>query len=165
MSKTNYDISKQMQNDLIKAYCQSCPGSWTMQEACEKAVKLPAPRFYVTAKQAYQVISRMMKGDFRRVNKLKPLRKKMYYELFDVTVKLSESWQHAGKKLWSIMPFAVIHPASEFFISPHTLYCIRQEIRTGRIDDEGRGRTHDYQGKRKRKRHEKRRRANQPEGN
>ena len=140
MSKLNYDISKQMQDDLIKAYCKACEGAWTMQQACDRAVKMPAPRFYVSAKQAYSVISRMMKGDFEYVDLLTPLRRRMYYELFDVTVRLCEKREFIGKSLWYIMPYAVTQPASEFFVKGHTLYCIRQDIREGRIGDDGRQR-------------------------
>lgn len=152
MSKTNYDISKQMQNDLIKAYCKACDGSWTMNDACAKAVKMPAPRFYISPKQAYHVISPMVRGNFERVDLLDPLRRKMYYELFDVVMKLTEKREFIGKSLWYIMSYAVIQPASQFFIKPHTLYCIRQDMRTGRINDEGKDcRPHISKGKRREK--------------
>ena len=151
MSKSNYDISKQMQDDLIKAYCKACEGSWTMHDACTKAVNMPAPRFYVTPKQAYQVISPMVKGDFERVNLLNPLRRKMYKELFDVVMRLTEKREFIGKSLWHIMPFAVIQPASQFFISAHALYCIRQDIKTGRMGDNGKQSPHINKGIRKKK--------------
>lgn len=151
MSKTNYDISRQMQNDLIKAYCKACEGSWTMQDACAKAVKMPAPRFYITAKQAYLVISPMVKGDFGRVNLFAPLRRKMYYELFDVVTKLAEKREFIGKSLWYIMPFAVVQPASQFFVKPHTLYVIRHYLKTGRTNKEGKQGAHKGIGKRRNK--------------
>lgn len=151
MSKSNYDISKQMQDDLIKAYCKACDGSWTMYDACAKAVKMPAPRFYVSPKQAYQVISPMVKGDLEMVNLLNPLRRKMYRELFDVVMRLTEKREFIGKSLWYIMPFAVTQPASEFFISPHSLYCIRQGIKMGRINDDGKQNPHVSKGKRRKK--------------
>ena len=140
-----------MQDDLIKAYCKACPGSWTMHDACAKAVKMPAPRFYLTAKQAYQVISPMVKGDFERVDLFNPLKRQMYYELFDIVMKMSEKREFIGKSLWHIMPFAVAQPASQFFISPHSLYCIRQDIRTGRISENGKQSPHISRGKRKKK--------------
>jgi len=151
MSKSNYDISKQMQDDLIKAYCKACDGAWTMHDACAKAVSMPAPRFYITPKQAYQVISPMVKGDFERVNLLNPLRRKMYIELFEVVMRLTERREFIGKSLWHIMPFAVTQPASQFFISPHALYCIRQEIKMGRMSDDGKQSPHINKGKRRKK--------------
>lgn len=152
MSKNNYDISRQMQDDLIKAYCKACAeGSWTMFDACAKAVKMPAPRFYVSAKQAYQIISPMVKGDFERVDLFDPLRRQMYYELFDIVMKLTEKREFIGKSLWHIMPFAVIQPASRFFIKPHSLYVIRQHIKTGKMTEEGKQPPHLNMGKRKKK--------------
>lgn len=150
MSKKNFDISKQMHSDLIKAYCKACDGSWTMNDACAKAVKMPAPRFYITPKRAYQVISRMVKGDLDMLEIPNPLRRKMYYELFDVVMKLTEKREFIGKSLWYIMPYAVIQPASEFFITPHSLYCIRNDIKAGRIDEAGKGRKHIPSGRRRR---------------
>ena len=141
-----------MQDDLIKAYCKACDGgAWTMQDACNKAVKMPAPRFYISPKQAYLVISPMMKGDFERVDLLNPLKREMYYELFDVVTRLVEKREFIGKSLWYIMPYAVIQPASQFFISGHTLYCIRRDMKTGRINDEGRQTPHISKGRRKKK--------------
>lgn len=151
MSKSNYDISKQMQNDLIKAYCKACENAWTMNDACSKAVRMAAPRFYVSPKQAYLVISPMVKGDFDRVNLFNPRKRRMYYELFDVVMRLSEKREFIGKSLWHIMPFAVVQPASEFFVSPHTLYCIRNDIKTGRMGEDGKQRPHVNNGKRKKK--------------
>jgi hypothetical protein len=152
MSKMNYDISRQMQDDLIKAYCEACEGSWTMLQACNKAVRMPAPRFYVTPKQAYLMIAPMIRGDFERVNLLNnPLKRKMYYELFDVVVRLCEKREFIGKSLWYIMPFAVTQPASRFYITGHSLYCIRQDMKMGRTDDDGKQRSHASQGKRKRR--------------
>jgi len=149
MSKSNYEISKQMQDDLINAYCKACDGAWTMNDACSKAVRMPAPRFYITPKQAYLVISPMVKGDFERVNLFNPLKRMMYYELFDVVMKLTEKREFIGKSLWYIMPFAVTQPASQFFISPHTLYCIRHEIKTGKMCENGKQSMHINRGKRK----------------
>jgi hypothetical protein len=112
---------------------------------------MPAPRFYVTPKQAYQVISPMVKGDFEMVNILNPLRRKMYRELFDVVMRLTEKREFIGKSLLYIMPFAVTQPASQFFIRPHSLYCIRQSIKMGRINDEGKQNPHVSKGKRRKK--------------
>lgn len=142
MGKANYDITKQMRADMIKAYCKACEGSWTMQEACAKAVLMPAPRFYITPKQAYNVISTMVKGDFEMVDLYPPLKRKMYYELFDVVMRLTEKREFIGKSLWYIMPFAVIQPASQFFYKPHSLYCIRQEMKNYAGGEEGCLRSH-----------------------
>lgn len=151
MGKFNYDISKQMQDDLINAYCKACEGSWTLHDACAKAVKMPAPRFYITAKQAYQVISPMVKGDFERVNLYAPLKRKMYYELFKIVTRLAERPEFIGKSLWHIMPFAVVQPASQFFVKPHTLYVIRHYLKTGRTDKNGKQPPHIGTGKRRKK--------------
>ena len=138
MGKVNYDISRQMQDDLIAAYSKVCDTSWNLKDACTKAVKLPAPRYYVTAKQAYQVIAPMIKGDFGHVDLMLPNRKRMYYSLFEKVVEMTEKRAFIGKSLYYIMQYAVVQPAPEFFIRWDTLAKIRNFIKKGRIDDEGR---------------------------
>jgi len=147
----DYSIQRQMQDDLIKAYCKACDGAWTMQEACSKAVKMPAPRFYVSPKTAYLMISPMVKGDFEKVDLCIPSKRRMYYELFKVVTRLSEKRDFIGKSLWYIVKFAVAQPASEFFVKPHALYAIRQNMKKGRIEDDGRQGRHENKGIRKKK--------------
>lgn len=137
MSKENYDITKQMQVDLINAYKKVCGSCWSQTQAYERMVEQPAPRYYVTPKQACSVISRMMKGDFERVNMMAPTRREMYYSLFDVVIKLSEKREFIGKSLSYIMKFAVAQPAPQFFISPIRARIIRGHIRNGVFDEEG----------------------------
>jgi hypothetical protein len=126
-----------MYSDLIKAYCKACDNSWTMMEACNKAVRMPAPRFYITPKQARTILAPMMRGDFERVDLYDPLKRKMYYELFDVVMKLTEKREFIGKSLSYIMKHAVAQPAPKFFISPTRARIIRGHIRNGVFDEDG----------------------------
>lgn len=98
-------------------------------------VKQPAPRYYVTPKQAYQVISPMMKGDFERVDLMAPTRRNLYYSLFEQVIRLSETREFIGKSLFYIMQYAVIQPAPEFFLSPTRARIIRYWVKSGAIKD------------------------------
>ena len=151
MCRRDCSISKQMYSDLIRSYCKACENSWTMMEACDKAVRMPAPRFYITPKQARKILAPMMKGDFERVDLYDPLKRKMYYELYDIVINMCEKREFIGKSLCHIVQFAVMQPASQFFIDGHTLYCIRQDIRMGRVTEEGKQRSHLSRGIRKSK--------------
>lgn len=135
---TDFSVRRQLYFDLIEAYKAVAPHSWTQQEAYERMVKQPAPRYYVTAKQAYQVIAPMLKGDFERVNMMLPKRRKMYYSLFDEFVSLSEKPMFYNKSAWFIMQHAVARPAPEFFLSPGRAQHIRCWLKNGVIDEEGR---------------------------
>ena len=135
--KNDYDITKQYQDDLIKAYNKVAPTSWTQEEAYRKAVKLPAPRYYVSAKQAAQVIAPMVRGDFERVNQMMPNRKRMYYSLYEKVIELSEKRAFIGKSLTYIMQYAVSSPAPEFFVSHHALAQVRSFLKNGYFDNEG----------------------------
>lgn len=135
--KNDYDISKQFQDDLIKAYKSVAPFCWSQFEAYEKAVKQPAPRYYITPRQAAQVISPMVHGDFRRVDMMLPNKRRMYYSLFEKVVELSEKRAFIGKSLTYIMQYAVTQPAPEFFVTKYAVEQVRRYIKKGYLDDDG----------------------------
>lgn len=135
--KTDYSLSKQFQEDIINAYNRVAYVSWSQVEAYKKAVKQPAQRYYVTAKQAAQVISPMVRGDFSKVNAMKPNRRRLYYSLFERVVEMSERRQFCGKSLAYIMEFAVLSPAPEFFVTHYLLANMRSLIKHRHVDDDG----------------------------
>ncbi len=137
MSKSNYDISKQKYHDLIAAYRRVCGDCWTQHQAYDRMVNEPAPRYYVTPRQACQIISLMVRGDFSKVDMMQPLRREMYYSLFNVVQSLSEKREFIGKSLSYIMKFAVVQPAPKFFLSPMRASIIRCFMRNGVFDADG----------------------------
>lgn len=136
--KNDYDITRQFQDDLIKAYNSVALQCWTQEDAYRKTVKQPAPRYYVSAKQAAQIISPMVKGDFELVNMMRPNRRRMYYSLFDKVIELSEKRAFVGKPLSFIVQYAVLSPAPEFFIGYKKVHELRSFIKNGKLTDEGR---------------------------
>lgn len=137
MSKVDYDMTRQMQKDLIKAYGQVCDSCWSQWEAYEKMIRQPAPRYYVSPKQAFQVISPMVKGNFEKVNKMQPRKRRMYYSLYRTMIRLSSKPSFYGQSLWYIMQFAVNEPAPEFFIGEQRARQIRRWLKKDIIDENG----------------------------
>jgi len=137
MGKIDYRISRQMQLDLRDAYIKVYSSCWSQQEAYEKMVKQPAPRYYVTAKQAYQIISPMIKGDFGKLNKMKPAKQRLYLSLFEATKELIIKPTFFKKSLWFIMHFAVTQPAPEFFIGEERARQIRRWVMSGVLGNDG----------------------------
>lgn len=136
--KNDYDISKQFQDDLIKAYNSVVTSCWFQEDAYKKAVKQPAPRYYISANQARQILVPMFRGDFSRVDMMMPNRRRMYYSLFNKVIDLSEKRAFIGKSLKYIVQFAVSSPAPEFFCSHHTMDKVRDFLKNNHFDDEGR---------------------------
>jgi len=117
MSKTN-EVNAQLRKDLMEAIRECSDGSaWYVHQIWKKAVRRPAPRYYVTAKQAYQVLLPMVEGDYTGLEKMSPRRQRMYRSLYNVVMELASKPQYYGKSLWFLIPFAVTTPAPEFFIS------------------------------------------------
>ena len=138
MSKENFTIIEQMRKDLMTVYRQVYPTCMEQWDAWVRTVESPAPRYYVSAKQACQIVGPMCKGDYTLFNKLSPLRQKMYQSIYDKVMKFSESWQFQGKSVWSIMPFVVNSPAPQFFVLPQTMKKVFERKRMKRFTEDGR---------------------------
>lgn len=117
MSKTN-DVNAQLRKDLMDAIKKCSDGSaWFVSQIWKKAVRMPAPRYYVTAKQAYQVLLPVVEGDFSNLEKMSPRRQRLYRSLYGKVMEMAGRPQYQGKSLWFLIPFAVGSPAPEFFVS------------------------------------------------
>ena len=107
----------------------------SQEQAFRRTVEQPAPRFYVTRKQAYQVVMKMLAGDFSEVDKMNRNRKRMYYVLFDRTMDAIQKRGYKDKSLYYIMQYVVIQPAPEFFLSWRTLEKIFKFMDDGRFEN------------------------------
>lgn len=127
-----------MQDDLIAAYNKVAPLCWTQKEAYNRTIKQPAPRYYISARQATQILSKMVRGDFFFVKSMHKNKQRLYFSLFDKVMEMSEKSAFIGKPLYYIVQFAILQPAPEFFISDKQMQFIRLNLKNGRIADDGR---------------------------
>lgn len=121
MTKKNYDIIARQREDIMKAYRKIAPTCHSQQEAWEKLVKSPAPRYYVSARRAWDKLRRMVVGDFSVADNMKPIRRRMYYSLYDKLMEMSQRKEYMGQSLWFICQFLVTEPAPEFFCTPASI--------------------------------------------
>ncbi len=121
MTKTNYELIVRQREDLMASYRDVAPHCRTQQEAYEKVVASPAPRYYVSPREAWNKLRLMAVGDFSKVNRMKPLKRKLYYSLFERMMEMSQRTEFVGKSLWFICQFLVGEPAPEFFLKPDTM--------------------------------------------
>lgn len=121
MTKKNYELTLKQRDDLMAAYKEVYRKCWSQQEAWKKTAEHPAPRYYVTAKEAYEKLRKMVTGDTSVVDKLGRSKRKMYYSLFDKLQEMTQKKELIGKSLWFICPFLVTQPAPEFFVEPRTV--------------------------------------------
>ena len=119
---------------LMDTYRKVAPDCWSQQEAWEKTVRHPAPRYYITPKQAYQRLLPMLSGDFSEVDSLKPDRRRMYYSLYNQVVEAAQRRDFHGKSLWHIIPWVVSQPAPEFFIGTESIEKTFRFVKRGRFD-------------------------------
>lgn len=114
----NGQCRESMYDELMKVYSKVLRefDVRTQTEAFERTVRHPASRFFIDTRRAYQNIYPMLRGDYSRLEKMKPLRQEMYKALFDVVMRLSQKRQFWGKSPYYIVRFAVLEPAPRFYI-------------------------------------------------
>lgn len=121
MPRRGFDLTVQMRKDLAEAYRHVYSSCRSQEEAWNKAVCQPAPRYYISPKRAYHIMIEMVKGNFDVVDVMPPKKRKMYYDLFNVVQSMTQKTEYIGKSLWFICQFAVSSPAPEFYISVEAL--------------------------------------------
>lgn len=121
MTKSNYDLTHQMRDDVMAAYRDVAPHCWSQEEAWVKVAKHPAKRYYISPKQAHDILRKMTVGNFEYVNKMRPERQRLYYSLFEKLQAMTQKKEFIGKSLAFICPFLVTQPAPEFFVSASTI--------------------------------------------
>lgn len=127
-------LRSQMHKELMLVYCEVCRNydCVSQKEAFERTVCHGASRFFVDARRAYQNIYPMLRGDYSRIEKMKPLRQEMYKALFDVVMRLSQKRQFFGKSPYYIVRFAVLEPAPRFYIGVEKMRKVFRERRAKR---------------------------------
>ena len=120
-----------MYDELMKVYCKVLKefDIRTQTEAFERTIQHPASRFFIETRRAYQNIYPMLRGDFSRIEKMKPLRQEMYRALFDVVMRLSQKRQFWGKSPYYIVKFAILEPAPRFYIGLEKMRKVFRERR------------------------------------
>lgn len=121
MSRRSFDLVKKQREDLMAAYREVCTHCHSQHEAWVKTIKHQAPRYYVTPKQAHEMLSPLIRGDFSKLDKLKPHIRRMYLSMFDELQVMTQQREYIGKSLWFICQFLVTRPAPEFFITESNL--------------------------------------------
>ena len=129
---------QQMSKDLMKVYhevYQDVPIGTTQTEVYEMVVAHPAPRFYIDPRRAHARIAKLMRGETGEWEKLTPLKKQMYNDLFNVVQRLSHKKPY--RSLYAVLKDAVLEDAPRFYISAKRMSQIWQakniEIRLARI--------------------------------
>lgn len=137
MSRRSFDLVKKQREDLFKVYREVYTSCRSQNEAWEKVLRHQAPRYYITPKQAHQMLSPMLRGDTSHIDKLKPHVRRMYIDMFDDLKAMSQKKEFIGKSLWFICQFLVARPAREFYIT-------RDQLRSTFYDCKRYGKEHHH---------------------
>ena len=131
--KTNHN--EEMKNDLMRVY-REVVGQYSCKnqtEAYDLTVRHPAPRFYVDARWAHQVISPMTRGDFKVLDKMDALRRQMYHDLLDTVLRLKQKEKYWNSSLYELVRHAILEPAPRFYINVDRMGQIWREKTVKRV--------------------------------
>lgn len=121
MARRSFELVKRQREDLFAVYREVCASCRSQREAWQKMINHPAPRYYITPKQAHEMLSPMLRGDTSEIDKLKPHVRQMYIDLFDELNRMSQKTEFIGKSLWFICQFLVTRPAPRFYLTERYL--------------------------------------------
>ena len=131
--KTNH--KEEMKNDLMRVY-REVVGQYSCRnqtEAYELTVRHQAPRYYVDARWALQVISPMTRGDRSRLEKMSPLQRQMYDDLFETVLRLKQVEKYWDSSLYELVRHAIQEPAPRFYIDTDRMGQIWREKTVKRV--------------------------------
>ena len=133
--KCSTNHKEEMKEDLMKVYREivgqySCR---TQTEAYELTVQHQAPRYYVDARWALQVISPMTRGDHSMLDRRPPLIRQMYLDLLDTVLRLKQKEKFWDSSLFELVRHAVLEPAPRFYISAERMGQIWREKTVRRV--------------------------------
>lgn len=95
-----YKDTDTMRSDMMKVYKEVYSSCWTQREAWEKTIHHPAPRFYISGKQAYEILRPMFfYNDFSALETMKPTRRRLYQALYQVVKEMINKREFLGKSL------------------------------------------------------------------
>lgn len=115
--KTNH--KEEMKNDLMRVYREVVDqhSFRTQTEAYEATVTHQAPRYYVDARWALQVIAPMTRGDRSALDRMSGLMQQMYNDLLNTVLMLKQKEKYWDSSLYELVRHAVLEPAPRFYIS------------------------------------------------
>ena len=108
-----------MTRDLMRVYREvyaDCPMGTTQTEVYKLVVQHPAQRFYCDPRRAHEYINPMMRGDRTKLERLSPIKRQMYQDLYDVVMVLYQKKGFWGKSPYFVLKEAVLQPAPRFYI-------------------------------------------------
>lgn len=111
------DFCLQRRKALMEAYHEEMSKKeiTSSEEAIQKVVLHPCPRFWVSEYRARNVISRMTKGD--RLENMKPFKREMFEEIYKRFLEYPKTDEES---LLDTMFEIVNSPAPKFYMSPVT---------------------------------------------
>ena len=121
---TKLEFLSEMHQDLLRNLrmvvmeSDECNG---INEICEKTIMKPAKRFYVSTLQAYKVVSKIRKGDFRCLERMPDYRKEMFFEISKMVDEYLIRYEYARKPLLFVIGHVISNKAPRFYISAESV--------------------------------------------
>lgn len=93
------------------------------REVCRRVANAPAPRYYVTARRAIEVVWRIHNG--KPMNRQRSLRGDMYADIYKRALAMMKD---TGRGLANCVSRIIEKPAPSFYVSPGTVRNIVSQV-------------------------------------
>lgn len=112
------EYTEERSRDLLRVYHEHIAkcGRVVMPEVCKAIVEMPSRRFWVSETRAVIVISAMIKGDMQKLNKMRPLKREMFEEIYRRVMLLKQELPNTP--LFDLCLMVIEQPAPKFYITP-----------------------------------------------
>lgn len=129
--RTQNEYNEERDQDLWRTYLEVRQSLEQLSEedAVQRVVSSAAPRFYVSDERAARVVS-WIDGGNDRVQRMLPLRREMFDEIYRRTKSLRE--KHPDWCLRDLVRHVVNRPAPQFYLTPGSGYMILRRIKRRR---------------------------------
>lgn len=129
--RTQNEYNEERDQDLWRTYLdvRQSIGLLSEEDAVRRTVTSAARRFYVSDERAARVVS-WIDGGNDRVQRMLPLRREMFDEIYRRTKSLRE--KHPDWCLRDLVRHVVNRPAPQFYLTPGSGYMILRRIKRRR---------------------------------
>lgn len=124
-------LQYRLYSDFMEAYRKVLPHCYTQEQCWEKLNHYPAPRFYITPRQCYNVLLGMHHDKEEFLARQQLVKRRLYEDIYDTTLRLSGRWRYQGMSLSQISEFVVVQPAKSFYVERRTMEKIYSFMKAG----------------------------------
>lgn len=122
---SKFEFEEQRDLNLLKVYREvmgASDGTVLQHDIYKMVVMHESERFWVSDERAYAILCKMMRGEHHVLKNMYPLKRKMYKEIYERTMKALK--EHPEMPRLEALSKVLASPAPEFYLTPSSAWVI-----------------------------------------